>query len=113
MGVMSEIHASACTTIYDILKNRLSLPEEESTYELAVDIFEAIVDDLEVMNVASAKILKAYETKLDNELSIIRDLYDEDRYNKYLLGYFTGIQEAATSLSIMKLLTGGDGGDPD
>ena len=108
-----EKRNETCEIIYDILRNRLSMPEEECTYELASDIFDAIIEN---MNMESHdkdyyKVLSLYEHSLDNDLDILRDLYADYPDNKYTIGYFNGVNSSKMVLLTMKKLAGLDGGN--
>ena len=111
MGAFSRIKEEGCQIVYDILRNRLSLPEEECTYELATDIFDAVVESTVIRNFDCAKALKVYEDNLDYNIEVLRDLYEDSPDNKYILGYFNGVHGCKTSLNSIKTLTGLDGGD--
>lgn len=104
MSVMSDLHVSACTTIYDILRNRLSLPEEESTYELAVDIFDAISEDLKPSDYNREDILEAYKEKLDLYIDVTVKQLDKGSVNtnSYGWGYLNGLNHAEGLLSEYK-----------
>ena len=106
-----EKRNETCEIIYDILRNRLSMPEEECTYELAADIFDAVVENMEECNRDYYKILTLYERSMDNDMDILRDLYADYPDNKYTLGYFNGVNSCKMVLLTMKKLAGLDGGN--
>lgn len=106
-----EKRNETCEIIYDILRNRLSMPEEECTYELAADIFDAVIENMEECNRDYHKVLTLYEHSMDNDIDILRDLYADYPDNKYTIGYFNGVNSCKMALLTMKKLAGLDGGN--